>query len=84
VFKIVNIGFMTESTPDSQFNFDVLVQDFDGDASATQSLTINVTGDPATTTLAAPASNTLLFQETNSDWSASDMTMDLSRMAHIA
>ncbi|PKB25760.1 hypothetical protein B0I00_0967 [Novosphingobium kunmingense] len=53
VFKIVNIGFLTEITPDSQFEFNVQVIDFDGDASATQTLTIDIVGgDPDAAALA--------------------------------
>ncbi|MBC2667178.1 hypothetical protein H7F51_16785 [Novosphingobium flavum] len=52
VFKIVNIGFLTEITPDSQFVFNVKVIDYDGDASANQSLTIDVTGDTSQNGLA--------------------------------
>lgn len=53
VFKIVNIGFLTEVTPNSQFNFNVEAIDFDGDGSGVQSLTVDVAGDASSTLLAA-------------------------------
>ena len=45
VFKIVNIGFLTEITPDSELNFGVRVVDFDGDTSGSQTITVDIEGD---------------------------------------
>jgi hypothetical protein len=45
VFKIVNIGFFTETTPDAQLTFSVTVVDFDGDTSGAQTLTVDILGD---------------------------------------
>ena len=45
VFKIVNIGFLTEITPDSELNFGVRVVDSDGDTSGSQTITVDIEGD---------------------------------------
>jgi hypothetical protein len=45
VFKIVNIGFLTEITPDSELNFGVRVIDYDGDTTGQQTLAIDIEGD---------------------------------------
>ena len=47
VFKIVNIGFLTLITPDSELNFGVKVIDFDGDTTGSQTLTVDILGDGA-------------------------------------
>jgi hypothetical protein len=43
--KIVNIGFVSTSTPDAHLTFDVVVADADGDATATQTLDVTIVGD---------------------------------------
>jgi Domain of unknown function (DUF5801) len=88
VFKIVNIGFLTEITPNSRFNFDVEVIDFDGDASAVQQLTIDVLGGDALAGLVAPLSASTLadaaYVDSMRNVSDFDMAIALSQANHLA
>jgi T1SS-143 domain-containing protein len=44
VVKIVDMGFVTSSTPDARLTFDVTVTDFDGDSTAAQTLDVTIAG----------------------------------------
>jgi T1SS-143 domain-containing protein len=44
VVKIVDMGFVTSSTPDAHLTFDVTVTDFDGDSNAAQTLDVTIAG----------------------------------------
>jgi hypothetical protein len=63
VFKIVNIGFVVSDaqTPDTELNFEVQVVDYDGDTTATQTLTIDILGDASAAALLSSATDLLLL-----------------------
>ncbi|MNF59195.1 hypothetical protein D3C84_407770 [compost metagenome] len=44
VVKIVDMGFVTSSTPDARLTFDVTVTDYDGDSTAAQTLDVTIAG----------------------------------------
>jgi T1SS-143 domain-containing protein len=44
VVKIVDMGFVTSSTPDARLTFNVTVTDFDGDSTAAQTLDVTIAG----------------------------------------
>jgi T1SS-143 domain-containing protein len=44
VVKIVDMGFVTSSTPDALLTFDVVVTDADGDSTGTQTLNVTIAG----------------------------------------
>ena len=44
VVKIVDMGFVTSTTPNAHLTFDVVVTDADGDATATQTLDVSIAG----------------------------------------
>jgi hypothetical protein len=50
VFKITNIGFVTETTPNAELNFGVKVHDYDGDTTGSQTITATINGGSSSAT----------------------------------
>jgi hypothetical protein len=63
--KIVNIGFVSTSTPDAHLTFDVVLADADGDATATQTLDVTIVGDNSVT--ASTGADTFVIGDTDVD-----------------
>ncbi|WPN60376.1 hypothetical protein [Pseudomonas sp. P9_31] len=63
--KIVNIGFVSTSTPDAHLTFDVVLADADSDATATQTLDVTIVGDNRVT--ASTGANTFVIADTDVD-----------------
>jgi hypothetical protein len=63
--KIVNIGFVSTSTPDAHLTFDVALVDADGDATATQTLDVTIAGDNRVT--ASAGAQTFVIADTDVD-----------------
>jgi T1SS-143 domain-containing protein len=63
--KIVNIGFVSTSTPDAHLTFDVALTDADADTTATQTLDVTIVGDNRVT--ASTGVNTFVIADTDVD-----------------
>jgi len=63
--KIVNIGFVSTTTPDTRLSFDVVLADADGDATGTQTLDVTIVGGNGVT--ASTASDTFVIGDTDVD-----------------
>ncbi|AYC31598.1 hypothetical protein D3880_03950 [Pseudomonas cavernae] len=63
--KIVNIGFVTSTTPDAHLTFDVVLTDADGDATATQTLDVTIVGGDGVT--ASANADTFVIGDTDVD-----------------
>lgn len=75
VFKIVNIGFVAEVTPDAQLTFGIKVVDFDGDTTGSQTLTIDI--DSGTSSALATATAGFAGMDSITELS----TFDLARIS---
>jgi hypothetical protein len=63
--KIVNIGFVTTTTPDTHLTFDVVLTDADADTTATQTLDVTIVGDDSLT--ASANVDTFVIADTDVD-----------------
>jgi T1SS-143 domain-containing protein len=68
VFKIVNIGFVTDITPPATLNFGVQVVDFDRDTTASQTLTVNI--DPPSSPIGTSGADTFVMTDIPADLDA--------------
>ncbi|WP_256578033.1 S-layer family protein [Pseudomonas sp. Irchel s3h17] len=63
--KIVNIGFVSSTTPDAHLTFDVVLADADSDATTTQTLDVTIVGDNRVT--ASTGEDTFVIADTDVD-----------------
>jgi len=82
VFKIVNIGFLTDVTPNAQLNFGVKVHDYDLDTTGSQTITVGVSSGSSSSASIASASSFTSSATFSSATTDSMYSLDQSMLHH--